>query len=102
MLSEVEPLLEGPVELLREYDDAADAVQGLLRTKPEGGLPAVLWAGTASQSRLYLASGLQPEIVDELFATPIVSPREVQRLIDSGGTVLYVPDAHKTKLSVES
>jgi hypothetical protein len=40
-------------------------------------------------------------VAEELFATPIHTPAEVQRLIDGGGNVLVIPDAHKTMVTVE-
>jgi len=35
-----------------------------------------------------------------LFATPIHTPAEVQRLIDAAETVLFLPDAHKMFVEV--
>jgi hypothetical protein len=45
-------------------------------------------------------SGYPDDVVEELFATPIHSATEVQRLIDSGQKVLLIPDAHKTMVTV--
>jgi hypothetical protein len=39
-------------------------------------------------------------VTEELFATPVRSPAEVQRLIDAADRVLVVPDAQKTLIEV--
>jgi hypothetical protein len=50
---------------------------------------------------LFLASGLPDDVTEELFATPICDAAEVQRLIDTGGRVVVIPDAHRTIVMVE-
>jgi len=39
-------------------------------------------------------------VSEELFATPIASASEVQRLIDAAELVLVIPDAHKTMVEL--
>ena len=54
----------------------------------------------AKRASIFLASGYPDDVAEGLFATPIRTPSEVQRLIDTGGTVLLIPDAHKTTVTV--
>jgi hypothetical protein len=46
-------------------------------------------------------SALPTEVAEELFTTPLENPRQVQRLLESNGTCVFLPDAHKTLAVVE-
>lgn len=101
VLSEAEPLLGEGMELLRRSSDPAEALRDLEAHKPADLADAFQWASAAEHARVYLACGLPPDTVEELFAAPVHSPAEVQRLIDAGGSCLCVPDAHKSLIVVE-
>jgi hypothetical protein len=58
-------------------------------------VPVLHWASAACHANINLQSGLADETVEELFATPLHEAREVQRLLDAGGSCLFLPDAHK-------
>jgi hypothetical protein len=45
-------------------------------------------------------SGLEGEVVEELFAAPLDRPEFAQRLLDAPGPCLVVPDAHKMLVEV--
>jgi hypothetical protein len=47
-----------------------------------------------------LLSGLPSETAEGLFTTPIEHARQVQRLIDAGGSCLILPEAHKLLVTV--
>ncbi len=84
------------IELMRQCDDAATAMQLLLKERPTD-LPAgFMWASAAEQAHLYLLSGLPSDVVEELFTTPLEHAHEVQRLLGGGATCLLLPDAQKT------
>jgi hypothetical protein len=57
---------------------------------------AFLWASAAARARIYLLSGLEPEIVEELFATPLDNAGQAQRLLAGAASCLVLEDAHKT------
>jgi len=101
LLSEVEAELSDGFELLRRMDEPMPALKRLLEKKPPDLPNAFAWMTAAEKGHLYLASGLKPELVEELFATPIVSPIEVQRLIDQGGSCLLLRDAQKCLVEIE-
>lgn len=95
LLTRATPALGAEIELLRGADDS-QALLERLRTKQTVDLAPVLqWAGAASQARINLMSGWPDETVEELFATPLHDAREVQRLLDAGGSCLFLPDTHK-------
>jgi nickel-dependent lactate racemase len=64
-------------------------------------IPALRWAGAAQHARLYLMSDLADDAVEDLFATPLRKGSEVQRLLDAGGSCLFLQDAHKALVVVE-
>ena len=101
ILSEVESPVSEAMELLRQAEDPEDALRLLRETKAADPGAAFQWASAADHARLYLVSGMKPEIVEEMFATPTCSVEEVQRLIDKGGSCLILPDAHKSLVVVE-
>jgi len=101
VLSEIETGLNESMAILRHAEDPASALQLLHQMKPADPAAAFQWASAADGSRLYLVSGMKPETVEEIFATPICSVEEVQRLIDGAASCLVVPDAHKSLIVVE-
>jgi nickel-dependent lactate racemase len=101
ILSEAEPTLGEGMEMLRAASDPGSALRKFTSQKPADLATAFLWASAAERAHLYLACGLNPEIVEEIFATPIHSPAEVQRLIDRGGSCLCLPDADKSLVVIE-
>ncbi len=63
-------------------------------------LAALQWTTTALQMHLFLHSGLANEYVEELFATPLTSEEELQNLLNAGGEVAFLFDAHKMAVAV--
>lgn len=95
LLSRANPALDSSADLLLAAEEP-QAVLQQLRGKHTAELAAVLqWAGAASHANLNLLSGMPDETVEELFATPLHDAQEVQRLLDAGGSCLFLPDAHK-------
>jgi nickel-dependent lactate racemase len=101
LLTSAAPDLGPGAQLLRTLDGPDGAKKLLAHEKPEDLAAATLWALAAKRASLFLASGYPEEVAEELFATPIARESEVQRLIDTGGTVLLIPDAHKTTVTTE-
>lgn len=101
LLSNAAPSLDEGAELLRQLDDPGRVAKLLAKRKPDDWPAAALWAFAAEQASLFLAAGWPDEVTEGLFATPITSPAEAQRLIDAAERVLIVPDAHKTLIEVE-
>jgi nickel-dependent lactate racemase len=100
ILSEADPELGPAVDALRRSDEPPDAVKLLFREKPLDSPSAVQWAWAAGRAKLYLASEIRPSTVEEMFATPLGGPKDVQRLLDAPGRILIVPDGHKSWITV--
>ncbi|HEY2908752.1 MAG TPA: lactate racemase domain-containing protein, partial [Gemmataceae bacterium] len=100
ILSEADPELDSATNVLRRCDDPPEAVRTLFREKPADAAPAVQWSWAAGRARLYLASEIRPTTVEEMFATPLSGPKEVQRLLDAPGRIAIIPDAHKSWVAV--
>lgn len=101
ILSEGETAVGEGLELLRQADSPEEALRLLRKVKPADPAAAYQWASAADRARIYLVSGIKPEIVEEIFATPICSVEEVQRLIDGAGSCLVLPDGHKSLVVVK-
>jgi hypothetical protein len=95
LLSQAEPALGAEVDLLRGADDPREILKQLHHSQTVELAPVLRWAAAATQARLNLLSALTDDSVEELFATPLHTACEVQRLIDAGGSCLFLPDAHK-------
>ncbi|HEV3384060.1 MAG TPA: lactate racemase domain-containing protein [Gemmata sp.] len=100
VLSAAAPVLGDGARLLRSMDGPTGARKLLAKEKPDDWAACALWAFAARNHSLFLASGYPDEVAEELFTTPIRTASEVQRLIDSGGRVVVIPDAHKMMVGV--
>jgi nickel-dependent lactate racemase len=87
-------------ELLRRTDDPAAGAKRLAKERPDDRAACLLWCFAAKAASVFLASGYPDEVAEGLYATPIRSPSEVQRLIDSAERVLVIPDAHRSMVIV--
>ncbi|MBA4064796.1 MAG: hypothetical protein C0501_14000 [Isosphaera sp.] len=100
VLSAAGPDLGDGARLLRTLDGPTGARKLLAKEKPSDWAACLLWLFAAKKHSLYLASGYPDDVVEELFATPIRTASEAQRLIDGGGRVLLLPDAHRMMVTV--
>jgi nickel-dependent lactate racemase len=101
LLTTAAPALGHGAQLLRTLEVPVGAKKLLAREKPEDWAAAALWVYAAKRASIFLASGYPDDVAEELFATPIRTASEVQRLIDTGTSVLLIPDAHKMTVAVE-
>jgi nickel-dependent lactate racemase len=101
ILTDSAPPLGDGARLLRSMDGPNGARRLLEKEKPSDWAAAYLWAFAAKHHSLFLASRYPDDLAEELFATPLHSAIEAQRLIDSSSRVLLIPDAHKTMVTVE-
>ncbi len=100
LLTTAAPALGRGAELLRTLDGPGETKKLLAKERPDDWAAAALWAFAARRVSIFLVSGYPDEVAEELFATPIHTASEVQRLIDTGGKVLVIPDAHKATVTV--
>jgi nickel-dependent lactate racemase len=96
LLSEVEIQLDEGLELIRKCESPEEAFDQLRQQNPSGRKEAYQWTTAADHAHLYIAADIHPEIIEELFATPIQKAGEVNRLLESSQKVAIIPDAHKS------
>jgi nickel-dependent lactate racemase len=95
LLTEITPRLGPATELLRQAETPAQALEILKHQKPADMAAAYQWASAAQKAHIYLLSGLDEEIAEELFATPLDNASQAQRLLTGNGPCLLLPDTHK-------
>jgi nickel-dependent lactate racemase len=99
ILTSAAPELGAGADLLRRMEEPKGAKKLLAQEKPDDWAACLLWAFAARNHSLYLASAYPDDLVEELFATPIHTPSEVQRLIDGGEKILIIPNADKAMVT---
>lgn len=82
-------------------DDSRGALKSLAKNKPADWPAASAWLHAVSDARVMLLSGLPAETVEGLFATALDDVRQVQRLLDAGGSCLVLPDAQRLHAAAE-
>ncbi len=95
LLTQADPKLGNEMEIIRSSDDPRQLYQRLRGDIGPETLWALQWSSAASQANINLMSGLPDDTVEELFATPLHEPREVQRLLDRSDSCIFLSDAHK-------
>jgi hypothetical protein len=98
LLCDAAPDLSGLLELVRASDDAEDALGSFNNIEGLDKLSASRWLKATQRSHLYVHSGYDVDLVEELFATPIEKASEVQRLIDGSESLIVLNDAHKCRV----
>jgi nickel-dependent lactate racemase len=100
LLSEAAPALGDGANLLRTLDGPRGARKKLGEKRPDDWAAAYLWCFPTKVASVFLASGLPDDVAEELFTTPVHEPAEVQRVVNAGGRVAVIPDAHRTVVTV--
>jgi hypothetical protein len=83
-----------------EFAGPAAALAALQAHPPSDFPAAYQWLRTAAGNRVVLWSGLTDEQSEAMFASRLESPRQLQRLIDSARSCLFLPDAHHLMAAV--
>jgi nickel-dependent lactate racemase len=96
LLSGGRPALTNGGEFLQQAETPHQALDLLRRRQCLDTAPAFQWASAARRATVYLLSGFAEETAEALFTVPLEHARQVQRLLDAGGSCLYLADAHKT------
>lgn len=101
LLTESDTSLSEGAEIFRRVDEPIEALQQALKSKVHDFEAVFEWARACTDAQIYLASEIRPDIVEEIFATPIGSPRDVERLLEGCSSWAYLPDAHKSQVVVK-
>ena len=102
LLSQAEPVLGTGMELMRQAENPSEALSLLRRHAPPDSAAAFQWASAAQRATIYLLSRLPAETAEELFAVPLEHAGQVQRLLGSADSCLFLADAQKTLAIVEA
>jgi nickel-dependent lactate racemase len=100
LLTSAVPLLSEAFRRIRESEEPKNALVSLRPAPPPGFPAAVQWLEAVGRARVFLLSGLSDETAEALFTTPLNHARQVQRLVDPGGSVVILPDAHKLLVEI--
>jgi nickel-dependent lactate racemase len=95
LLTEAAPSLSPGLESFRQYDDPGEALSILVKQNPPDLAVCSMWATAANQAKLYLLSGIQSDIAEELFTIPLQSAAQVRNLLKDFASCVLLPDAHK-------
>lgn len=102
VLTDIDPSLGPSMEIVRRFEDPAEARKAILAEKPPDAEVGTIWAHVAQTTKIYLLSRLPLETAEELYATPLDRPEQAQKLIAAAGSVAVIPDAHRTLVTVRS
>lgn len=93
--------LEGEgIAILRGTEDPAEARKLLTAARPDDWAACHLWTAVTRRARLYL-TGLDEDRAEELFATALNNVGELERFLESGDRILFLPNAHRTIVRTE-
>jgi hypothetical protein len=96
------PPLPEPFDRIRE-SDSPEAAQRMLKRDPSPDAAlASRWLKSLGISRVAVLGGWPDEVVEDLFATALTQPNQVQRIIDRGGDVIVLSDAHRMRVVIDS
>jgi hypothetical protein len=87
--------------MMREAESPESALTALAHEAPADVKAAFQWASAVRKAAVYLLSGLEMEIAEELFTIPLAHGGEVNRLLRGNGTYALIADAHKTMAVVK-
>jgi len=96
ILSEITEEPGEGLSLLRTCEEPLDALQPLRQLRPQDLFVSSQVAGAADWARVYMLSGLEADLVEDLFMCPLDDCREVERLIASAESCALIGAAQQT------
>jgi nickel-dependent lactate racemase len=100
LLCETDPDLTSAGIILREEEEPHVARQRLLHERPPDLEAGLLWLDAVTKAKVYTLSQASPDLIEEMFATPLDKPVQVQRVVGDTATCVFLPDAHKTRATL--
>ncbi len=89
------------VQSMRGLESPRDALRPLRTQSPPDLIAATQLASAADWARIYLLSGLDATLVDELFMSPVETTDEVERLLDTDETCVFLSSAQHVHARVK-
>jgi hypothetical protein len=97
LLSGGRPALGEAAGVLCKSGDAAHALRALRDHAGAQDLEAAYaWARAAEQAHIYLWSDLPADTAEKLFAVPLDSTAQIERLLGPGDSYVILPDAQQS------
>jgi nickel-dependent lactate racemase len=103
LLTDAPPELGPGAEVLCKADEPQTALAALEKSGLKNVTAALQWAWAAAQARLSILGNLPDDTIEDLFATPLAEPAQVQRLLSGPGgkECLILQDAQRMMAVVE-
>ncbi|MFL5330597.1 MAG: lactate racemase domain-containing protein [Gemmataceae bacterium] len=95
------PRMPQSFDRIRDSESPEAAQRGLKRDPSPDAAIAARWLKSLGISRVAVLGGWPDEVVEDLFATALTQPNQVQRIIDRGGDVVVLPDAHRLRVVID-
>jgi nickel-dependent lactate racemase len=102
ILSDLDAELPQGLELVRNSENARDAIRPLRKQAPPDLVCATQLASATDWARIYLLSGLADDVVDDLFLTPVSNETEVRRLLKNESRCLFLEAAQYVHATVRA
>lgn len=93
LLTDLNEELGDGLQCVRESAEPADALKPLQSFAPSDFLPATQLANAAGWANISLVSGLDAEIVEDLFMTPVQNDDELRRLLEGDESCVLIESA---------
>jgi nickel-dependent lactate racemase len=100
VLTQRRPQPGSAARLFVQGTDPAKALQLLWHELPPDPVAAFLWLNAAQRASVYLHSGLDPAAASSLFVSPLAGTEEVQGLVPSDASCLFLSDADRALVEV--
>ncbi len=98
VVSEALPQLGKAEEMILHADEPQSAVAKLRKANQAGSQFALLWSHAVAHARVSLLSRLSHDLVEDLFATPLEEPAQIQRLLNASQECIFLQDGHRVNV----
>ena len=89
-------------QMIRGSTEARDAIKPLRLETPADVVCATQWVNAVDWARVYLLSGLESDVVEDLFATHLDSLDDIRRLLRNDGNCAFIAAAQNGYARVRS
>jgi nickel-dependent lactate racemase len=87
--------LDEGMQIILDADSPAEALKTLHKQHPAHASGALEWLSAVGRCHVYVLSPIAAETIEALLAVPLDKLQQVQKLVDSSSSVLFLIDAQK-------
>ena len=95
LLTDANPDIREVLPYFQEFEEVGEMLERLAQADIAERESLYLWANAAARANLYLLSHLSEETTEDLWATALQKPEQVQKLVTEDRTCLFLPEANK-------